>query len=239
MVAETNIEPYTYAYLECFLRAAVTIAPVVSLREAIKLERFIFLRHDIDLSVDYAFNIVQIEKKYSISSSLFFMTTSNYYNATAPKERAIIKNIHSCGFEIGLHFDPVIYPLASDEQMQVHLNREKELLESVIEAPVESVSLHNPSIHGKYLMFEKMNNAYASDLFSSERYLSDSCRNMRGKDMFSFLDVAKKRNVQILLHPMYWHTEHKPIPDIFCEQIYNLQEVIREHQSFIINRTEL
>ena len=40
----------------------------------------LLLRHDIDFSVDYAYQIAKLESKLKINSTFFFMLTSNMYN---------------------------------------------------------------------------------------------------------------------------------------------------------------
>jgi hypothetical protein len=103
------------------------------------------------------------------------------------------------GFEIGLHFDPTIY-----NNIELGFKKEVEIFEKVFDTEIKSVSLHNPSIHGSYPLFDGYINAYSPELFEESRYLSDSLRNFRGKDPFEFIKNIKDKPMQIVLHPIYY-----------------------------------
>jgi hypothetical protein len=44
---------------------------------------------------------------------------------------------------------------------------------------IESVSIYNPSVLGKYPLFEEYINAYDPRIFGEDRYISDSEQNFR------------------------------------------------------------
>ena len=108
------------------------------------------------------------------------------------------------GFEIGLHFDPTVYGDADDERLQHYADREAEMLADVVGRRVESISLHFPSVHGRFPILAGYRNAYDPRIFSDDCYLSDSLMAFRGKDPFEFVARAKDRTIQILLHPMHF-----------------------------------
>ena len=73
---------------------------------------------------------------------------------------------------------------------------ECKILEEITEESIVSISLHNPSISGEYPLFEGYFNAYSEELFSDDRYISDSMRvdptlhPFRGKDPYEFIKNA-------------------------------------------------
>src|SRR5205085_11303451 len=85
----------------------------------------------------------------------------------------------------------------------------------------ESVSIHNPSIHGQYPLFEGYRNAYDQRIFTPECYISDS-RMIFRHDMCRFVERAATLTVQILLHPLHYTEHGKGYEQIFCDWAANV-----------------
>ena len=195
---------FTYANLKDFLLHMKTVAPVIPLRQAPEAKGgFIILRHDVDLDIYPAYILGKLEKKLGIRSSFFIMTTCPYYNPLSKKNRRLLRQIIDDGHEIGLHFDPQIYPDYSNEELRKMADLECRLLESITKEKVKSVSLHEPASYGNYIILEGYINAYHEDYFSEEKYISDSYmeKSFLNKDPFQFVKRGKNKTCQVLLHP--------------------------------------
>ena len=84
---------------------------------------------------------------------------------------------------------------------------ERDFLESLVGAEVRSVSLHNPTSHCLYLVFDGMVNAYDPRWFGPERYVSDSLRRWK-HDPFALVSKARDLGrVQVLCHPIHFAQE--------------------------------
>lgn len=222
----TNKEfKFTYLELKNFLTFAKNIAPITALRDS-NNKNVIILRHDVDFCLSFAYNIAKIEKKLDINSSFFVRTTCHTYNPLSSINRKIITKLNKDGFEIGLHFDPIIYGNINHNELKNKVEFECKILENIIHEPITSISLHNPSISGKYPIFKGYNNAYSRDIFSDECYLSDSCMNFRGKDPYDFVQKVKKFPLQIVIHPMHWSEKESEYIDIFNHYIHNQVDYI-------------
>ena len=68
-------------------------------------------------------------------------------------------------------------------------------MEEVIGVEVNSVALHNPSVHNQYPVFSDILNAYDERFFTLEKYLSDSRIDFFGKDPFTFFDDVESPNI--------------------------------------------
>ena len=185
-------------------------APVVTFRDAGATKKCIILRHDADLNLQSVYRIALIERSLGVRSTVFVMMGADTYNPFSRRSRRILRFLAQNKFEIGLHFDPTTYPDASDKTMQKYVADEATALSRVCGESVQSISLHNPSITGKYPIFEGYINAYSPDFFSPDRYLSDSLRvypnvdAWRGKDPYQFVIGARKFPLQIVIHPEQW-----------------------------------
>ena len=155
-----DIPLFTYDYFKALMARAMEIAPITTL-DGRKDGLCVILRHDIDLDIPLAYEMAMVEEEIGIRSTFFIMTTSHFYNPTSSKNREYLFAMAQKGFEIGLHFDPTIYGNADLEELKVHADRECSILESVIGHNITSISLHNPSVTGKFPMFAPIDRGIA------------------------------------------------------------------------------
>ena len=232
-----NGPEFTYHSYRQILRKAVKIAPVVPLRDAIDGIPKIILRHDVDFCVNCAYEMFLLERDLGVRGSYFFMTSSYSYNILDHDNRRMIRTIAENDFDIGLHFDPTLYPGMDDKQLYEKCIFEAAIIKEAAGKNVISVSLHNPTSHGQYLLFRNMINAYSPELFSDDCYISDSCMDFRGKDILTFLERAYFQTIQMLIHPMHWHERQLTYCKIFDRYINYMKE--RIHNGYQINKTYL
>jgi hypothetical protein len=167
----------------------------------------IILRHDIDFSLEFAFELSRIEKRNSILSTYYILLTSDLYNPFSQSSIYMIKRMINDGFEIGLHFDPTIYGHISAKKLEMKFRNEISILELAFDFKVQSFSYHKPSIHGVTTGFDGIINAYNSEIFSDFCYLSDSMYSFRGKDPIEFTKKSETQLVQFLTHPVHFFTD--------------------------------
>jgi hypothetical protein len=179
----------------------------------------IILRHDVDFDIEAAYQLALIEFDCGIRSTFFILTTCYTYNPCSAINREKLKKMADMGFEIGLHFDPTIYDGVCTKTLEQYVAKEADILTSISQKPVKSISLHNPSVHGQYPLFEGYCNAYSNRIFSDSCYLSDSRMDFRGKNPYEFVLNVTKHPVQLLLHPMHYSEEGYTYPDIFYQRL--------------------
>lgn len=210
---------FKYSELEKFFKFLKENSKVTTLKDWDGSNEII-LRHDVDFDIQAAYDLALFEEKCGIRSSFFIMTTNLTYNPSTLENRKLLKRISDLGFEIGLHFDPLVYKHVDTNKLDEKVDEESFLLSKIIEKEIESVSLHNPSVHGQYTLFSNYNNAYDAKIFSSETYLSDS-RMKFSIDPYEFVKRVKNHPIQILLHPLYYTIEGKTMPEIFYSFVKN------------------
>ena len=217
---------FTYENLKNFLLHMKKVAPIIPLREAPRAKGgFIILRHDVDLDIYPAYKLGQLEKKMGIRSSFFIMTTCPYYNPLSVKNRNLLLQIIKDGHEIGLHFDPKVYPDSSDEELGKMASMECKLLESITKEKIKSISMHEPAKYGNYIILKGYINAYHKDYFSEEKYISDSHmeKSFLNKDPFEFVKRGKNKTCQILLHPCQFTEKGKNFQGILEDFIIRVK----------------
>ena len=199
---------FTYDWYSDFLRHCRNSGNLTLLRD-VENGAFpqIVLRHDIDFDLAAAWELSLVEEHAGVRSTYLVLLSTHYYNPASPKARAILQGLDQRGFEIGLHFDPSVYPDDGAEALAASFKSERDFLESIVGADVRSVSVHVPSAHGLYPVFAGMVNAYDPRWFGPERYVSDSLRRWK-HDPFALVSKALDLGrVQVLCHPIHFAQE--------------------------------
>jgi hypothetical protein len=79
----------------------------------------LLLRHDVDLSLDAALRMAEVEAEADAAATYFLMTRSEFYNLDAPSGERALERLRELGHRVGLHavwphvdhdarFDPVV-----------------------------------------------------------------------------------------------------------------------------------
>lgn len=172
-------------------------------------ERECIWRHDVDMSPHRAVRLAEIEVDAGIRAHYFIMFNSRFYNPFEPGVVEVLKRLVSMGHWVGLHFDPASVPLSQDAGgIQKMLSKQAGMLSSILEIPIESFTLHNPtadrakSIHE--IRYGGLLNASAPELVGSFTYCSDSNGVWRHRRLIEVVRDASVRRLYALTHPEWW-----------------------------------
>ena len=105
----------------------------------------VILRHDVDLDLKKAAEFAKLEKQAGngkVRSTYFVSISSPFYNLFTKESRSFLREISSCGHEIGLHFDETQY---ENGEILNQVEREANILSDLTDMPVKTVSMHRPS----------------------------------------------------------------------------------------------
>jgi hypothetical protein len=144
----------------------------------------IYLRHDIDLSLDAALTMAQVEADNGVVATYLLMTESVFYNLASSEGVAAIARLRELGHAVGLH---AVYP-------RVELDDRFD--------PV--VSWHNPQAEYMSASIPGAVNAYAEPFFDPPTYRSDSNQHWRSGCPHEELRGGGFPWLQILVHPEIW-----------------------------------
>ena len=172
-------------------------------------KKIIFLRHDVDFSLEYALDLAVQESKNFLNSTYFVLTHSDFYNVMSKHNSNIINKIIDLGHEVGLHYDTSFLPDSNAKQLKF-IKDEVAMLEKITGSKIKSVSSHIPSETLKIKVnLEKsgfIDSTYSSKL-KTFKYISDSDRYWREKCMCK--NIGKYDRLQILTHPIWWIRDGK------------------------------
>jgi hypothetical protein len=144
----------------------------------------VLLRHDVDLSLDAAVQMAEIEAGAGAWSTWFLMTRSSFYNlASAEGERAIAR-LRELGGRIAHH---AVWPHADlDERFE------------------PTVAWHNPDPEFMTVTVEGAVNVMAEPWFDPDHYRSDSNQRWRHGCPEAELATGRFEWLQLLIHPEIW-----------------------------------
>ena len=144
----------------------------------------LLLRHDVDLALDAALAMAELEAELEAPTTYFLMTRSEFYNLDSPSGEAALERLRRLGHQVGLH---AVYPGAGrDARFD----------------PV--LSWHNPDPDYMTAPVEGFTNAMQPGFFDPDRYRSDS--NQRWRNGCPHAELARGGFdwLQLLVHPEIW-----------------------------------
>src|SRR5439155_17171539 len=103
--------------------------------------RYIALRHDIDFAPSYSLEMAELEHEAGVRSTFFVLVDGQFYNPLQSEVIRQIRQIHSLGHEIGLHF-AVSSAVHADIGKEVAFRLD--VLSAIVGATVRSFSQHDP-----------------------------------------------------------------------------------------------
>ena len=144
----------------------------------------LILRHDVDLSLDAALAVAEVEADESAWSTWFLMTRSVFYNLASSEGERAVSRLRELGHRIAHH---AVYP-------HVDLDDRFE--------PV--VAWHNPDPEFMQAPIDGAVNVMEPPFFDPEHYRSDSNQRWRHGCPHEPLARGEFEWLQLLTHPEIW-----------------------------------
>ena len=144
----------------------------------------LLLRHDVDLSLDAALQMAELEAESGATATYFVMTESVFYNLASTEGVAAVARLRDLGHRVGLH---AVYPNAVlDERFD----------------PV--VAWHNPDPEYMTQAVADATNVMQEGYFDPPTYRSDSNQRWRFGCPHEELRAGRFPWLQLLTHPEIW-----------------------------------
>jgi hypothetical protein len=144
----------------------------------------LLLRHDVDLSLDAAVRLAEVEAEAGVAATYFLMTQSVFYNLASPEGLRALNRLRELGHGVGLH---AVWPGAElDERFD----------------PV--VAWHNPNHDYMSEPLEGVVNVMQPPFFDPDHYRSDSNQRWRHGCPHEELTRGEFAWLQLLTHPEIW-----------------------------------
>ena len=144
----------------------------------------IFLRHDVDLALEAAVTMAELEAEHGISATYFLMTRSVFYNLASSEGEATLERLRALGHRVGLH---AVHPhIDFDERFD------------------RVLAWHNPDPDFVNDPVDGLVNVMTPPWFDRDHYRSDSNQRWRSGDPTEALARGDFEWLQLLTHPEIW-----------------------------------
>ena len=145
----------------------------------------LFLRHDVDLSLDAARRMAELEAALEVRATYFLMTQSVFYNLDSAEGAATLARLRELGHAVGHH---AIHPRAivGDDRFD------------------RVVAWHNPEPSTMTDPIEGAVNVMQAPWFDPTTYRSDSNQRWRSGCPHADLRAGAFPWLQLLVHPEIW-----------------------------------
>ena len=183
-------------------------------REALGSDEFVIMRHDVEYSVDRAYDLSLVESEMGFTSTWFFQWTNNSYNILSRRSKAKINDMHDRGHVIGLHY--ALNGLTDMQQARKQIVKEMRILSEMFDYEITEFSVHRPPVEilAENIKLPNVINAYQDDFFSFApdvtddtvlpvKYMSDANHIWR-YGYPTRENILNHKKVQILVHPFAW-----------------------------------
>jgi hypothetical protein len=144
----------------------------------------LLLRHDVDLSLDAALGLAELEAESGAAATYFLMTRSVFYNLASVEGERAVSHLRELGHRVGLH---AVYP-------QLDLDGRFD--------PV--VAWHNPDPEFMREPVDGAVNVMQAPYFDPDHYRSDSNQHWRSGCPHEDLANGRFEWLQLLTHPEIW-----------------------------------
>jgi hypothetical protein len=144
----------------------------------------VLLRHDVDLSLDAALRMAELEAEAGARATYFLMTGSVFYNLSSSEGERAIERLRELGHRVGLH---AVYPrIDFDDRFD------------------RVLAWHNPDPEYMKDPVEGAINVMEWPWFDPDTYRSDSNQRWRSGCPHEELRAGEFRRLQLLTHPEIW-----------------------------------
>jgi hypothetical protein len=144
----------------------------------------LLLRHDVDLSLDAALALAELEAEAGAQATYFLMTRSVFYNLASHEGERALARLRELGHRVGLH---AVYPkLDLDERFD------------------RVVAWHNPDPDFMREPLDGAVNVMQHPYFDPDHYRSDSNQHWRSGCPHEELAAGSFEWLQLLTHPEIW-----------------------------------
>jgi hypothetical protein len=147
-------------------------------------QRVVILRHDVDLSLEAAVTLAEVEAEEGAWSTWFLMTRSVFYNLASTEGERAIARLRELGHRVGHH---AVWP-------NVDLDDRFDAV----------VAWHNPDPEYMTAPIDRATNVMSAPWFEPAHYRSDSNQRWRQGCPHEQLARGELEWLQLLVHPEIW-----------------------------------
>lgn len=206
---------FSYKRYKEIISSITKYLPVVQFEDVLNLnlQKYCVIRHDVEYSIERAYNLAVVENELGISSTYVFQVCNNNYNPFSNKNHNLIHKIHALGHNIGCHVH--LGNFDSRESIETYIVKQCQILSLALNYPVNKFSIHRPlkryientiQIPGYLNMSEEAFFTYTDNFNVYDLpvlYLADSNHAWKYGNPMD-IDFSRINKMQLNCHPFSW-----------------------------------
>lgn len=185
--------------------------------DALGKDEYVILRHDVEFSIDRAYDLSLVETEENYVSTYFVQMTNNSYNPFSKRNMEKLHDMADRGHTIGLHYH--LNGQLDRVSVRDGVRDQLRIMSEMLGMKIDAYSFHRPVKEVYYYDISIPNtiNAYSSEFFSyaenvgentelDVKYIADS----KHRWNYGYPDydtLMRYKKVQLLLHPFSWTEE--------------------------------
>ena len=189
--------------MEQALASGYAFAPFTE-TEAATAKR-IYLRHDVDYSLEMALRLAQVNAELGVQGTFFVLLRSQVYNLLSAWSHDLVRQIHELGQHLALH--AATRGLAPD-QIEATLRADFAFVKRNYSMLAPVFSWHNPTAdllrQFSAEQVAHLTNVYSARFIKDIAYFSDSNMRHSADDFLDFIRSGQYSTLQLLFHPLNW-----------------------------------
>jgi hypothetical protein len=199
-------------------------------------ERIAVVRHDVDLSLNAAVEMAEIESDESIAATYCIRLGGTYYDPLSISGIQAVRRLVELGHSIGLHFDITRYH-ALGLTADAGIDADIATLEHTFRRPVEFISQHSPARFDQPDLSERPDlqqcYSYNELFFDQMKYISDSGQFWREGDVEAHISADR---IHMLTHPEWWTADGDDRTTILRNISARAQGAVSEKTDQLVDR---
>lgn len=209
----------------------------VSFLQQSKNSRCIYLRHDVDHSLDMALELAKWNAALEVQGTFFLLLRSQVYNLLSKWVLARAREIMSLGQRLAFHCSLSADELLEEEALCNLVIRDFEIVRNELPEVDPVFSWHNPPPallqQSLGLQVKGLINVYGEQFVKRVPYYSDSNMRYSVSEFARFLS-SDHQAIHLLFHPCNWVAEGKDMCDVLAK---TWQHIIKEREYEIVRNT--
>lgn len=173
-------------------------------REILSGSRKVFVRHDIDVDLEYAIQVADMESRLGIRAHFYLMLDSPFYNLLEELSFSHLKRLQVYSKFISLHMNVYRDSSQSLDHALKQILRNVFVFEQLTEQQIETISFHQPNEVAMGMELDQVNlyNVYLLNQSNKVTYFSDTNQSL---NVSALQGVAQNGgNIHLLIHPVWW-----------------------------------
>lgn len=233
------MNPFSFEEYKVIVEKIQSYLPLMGYKEALNKDKFFILRHDVEFSVERAYDLALFEKENGIFSNYFFQIRNNCYNLFSSKNILLIQNIKKMGHNIGLHAHMGF--LDNIKNIDKYIIGDCDVMSKLTGIKIDSFSFHRPKKEylALNLKIKGIINAYQDKYFTFTGniknreifYTSDSNHQWKWGSPLN-KNLSKYNKIQLLIHPYSWtkkgYNNENNFSSLLMEKDIELRKSINE-----------